>query len=107
MSDQYSITQSRMAIEHLIALQTEEPAGSVLDAAKHGCVVLAFLEKRQELMKALVELDRRAPALAMLLQEFPGAKIMRIDNGTADRIGEPSDWADARSDFGDIASDDL
>lgn len=84
MSVSYSIPQARQAVEHLIALVGTDATSSVIDAAKHGAVILAFLERRSELMRALVDLERRAPALAELLQEFPGARISDVRGGSND-----------------------
>lgn len=78
MSGSYSIAQARQAIEHLIALSGNGSASTVIDAAKYGATVLAWLERRSELVRAIEDLDRRAPDLAKLLLDFPGAKIADV-----------------------------
>jgi hypothetical protein len=74
----YSIAQARQAVEHLIALAGNGAASTVIDAAKYAATVLAWLERRSELVKAIEDLDRRAPELAKLLLDFPGAKIADV-----------------------------
>jgi hypothetical protein len=77
----YSIAQARQAIEHLIALYENEilPTGStLLEPANYGALVLAWLERRQELIKALDRLERERPDLVDLFAAFPGATIADV-----------------------------
>lgn len=78
----YSIAQARQAIEHLIALcETKAEHGfpnQITMQAKHGALVLAWLERRQELMKALDRLERERPDLVDLFAAFPGATIADV-----------------------------
>ena len=39
---------------------------------------LAWLERRQELIRAIEELERRAPYMADLLREFPNSRIETV-----------------------------
>lgn len=76
-----SIALARKSIEHLIALYEANENGtnhSVCANAKHGAVILAWLERRQELMKALDRLERERPDLVDLLNAFPGAQIADV-----------------------------
>lgn len=76
-----SIAMARQSIEHLIALCETHSDGSmqaICNQAKHGAVVLAWLERRQELMRALDRLERERPDLVDLLNAFPGAQIADV-----------------------------
>jgi len=76
-----SITLARKSIEHLIALHEIHSDGSMQSVcanAKHGVLILAWLERRQELMKALDRLERERPDLIDLLNAFPGAQIADV-----------------------------
>lgn len=84
-----SIPLARQSIEHLIALHEIHSDGSmqtICANAKHGCVVLAWLERRQELMRALENLERQRPDLVDLFREFPGAQILDVRGGDAGQI---------------------
>jgi hypothetical protein len=74
----YSIAQQRQAIEHLIALQKDDTPMSVASMAKQGALTLAWLERRQELMRALDRLERERPDLVDLFREFPGTEIADV-----------------------------
>jgi len=73
----YSIARQRQAIEHLIARAGKEQI-DLHEPARQGALVLAWLERRQELMKALDRLERERPDLVDLLQKFPGAQIADV-----------------------------
>lgn len=76
-----SIALARQSIEHLIALCETHSDGSmksICEQAKHGAVVLAWLERRQDLFKAVERLDRQRPDLADLFRVFPGAEISDV-----------------------------
>ena len=74
----YSIAQQRQAIEHLAYLGDSGDNDSIIAAAKQGCIVLAWLERRSELMKALDRLERERPDLVDLFREFPGSQIADV-----------------------------
>jgi len=74
-----SIALARQSIEHLIALyERDGPMKNICDQAKHGALVLAWMERRQDLMKAVEHLDRQRPDLADLFRAFPGAEIVDV-----------------------------
>lgn len=73
----YSIARQRQAIEHLIALAGNEVI-DLHEPARQGALVLAWLERRQELMRALDRLERERPDLIDLFREFPGAQIADV-----------------------------
>jgi hypothetical protein len=72
----YSITQARQAIEHVTQAYADE--GTIVEAAREGVRILAWLERRQELMRALDRLERERPDLVDLLNAFPGAQIADV-----------------------------
>jgi hypothetical protein len=72
----YSINQARQAIEHVTHAYADE--GTIVEAAREGVRILAWLERRQELMKALDRLERERPDLVDLFREFPGAQITDV-----------------------------
>lgn len=72
-----SLAMQRGAVEHLIALHDDE-GSTVGAAAKDACRTLAWLEKRQELIRAIEDLNRRSPALADILLQFPGSTIADV-----------------------------
>lgn len=86
-----SLAQQRQAIEHCLALLESQRNVSpgILAAARQGCLTLAWLEKRQHLVKAIASLDEQAPQLAALCEAFPGIRLAEVrttDGGrTTDR----------------------
>lgn len=72
-----SLAMQRQAIEDCLAfLEQSAPARRhLVDVAREGCRTLAWLDKRQHLVRALHELDKQAPGLADLLEAFPGTRI--------------------------------
>ena len=76
----YSIAQARQAIEHLIA--RNEDGSTIIDAARQGALILAWLERREELLKAVDRLDRSRPDLVDLFKAFPGTDIVNFHNGS-------------------------
>ena len=75
-----SIAKQRQAIEHCLAmLETyDRIAPEILAPARDGCRTLAWIEKRQHLVKAIHALDQDAPAVAALFETFPGATIAAV-----------------------------
>jgi hypothetical protein len=102
MSNRPSLSIARQSIEHLIALHEIYSDGSmrtICANAKHGCVVLAWLERREELMRALDNLERQRPDLVDLLTAFPGSQIVDVrdtySNG-GDHVGEADELEHVR-----------
>jgi hypothetical protein len=77
MSEKRSLAVQRACVEHLIALHPKE-ASSILDGARQAALTLAWLERHQELMRALDRLQRERPDLADLFRAFPGAEIADV-----------------------------
>lgn len=72
-----SLAMQRQAVEHLLALH-EDAASTVAASVRDACRTLAWMEKRQELIRAIADLNKRAPALAAILLEFPDAQIVDV-----------------------------
>lgn len=73
------LSLQRQSIEHLIALaERDDISDTILAAARSAALTLAWIERRQELISEVVRLDDAAPALALILKEFPGAKIVEV-----------------------------
>lgn len=85
-----SISMQRQAVEHCLALLESAMDGhdAVIATARDACRTLAWFERRSELVRALVDLEKRAPGLAELAQEFPGTRIeinrVKSDEALAD-----------------------
>lgn len=75
-----SLAMQRQSIEHCLAhLERISPGlADVIAKAREGARTLAWLEKRQGLIKKIVALDRDEPALAALLVALPDAEIVRV-----------------------------
>lgn len=77
MSEKRSLAFQRSCVEHLIALHRDE-SDSILEGAKQAALTLAWMEKRGELLRELVRLEREAPDLSALLREMPDARIVDV-----------------------------
>lgn len=90
MKERPSLSMARQSVEHLIAQVGKDASPTVIEAAKHAATVIGWLERHQELMRAVDELHRRAPYLAQMFREFPGAKIENVrsyDDDYFDTLG--------------------
>lgn len=86
MSEKRSLAWQRQAVEHLIAM-CKSADETVIDAAKQACLSLAWFEKRADLTRELVRLDKEAPELASLLRQVPELRLDRVnfdDSGERD-----------------------
>lgn len=74
-----SLTAQREAVETLICLAEDNDvrAGTV-DDAKQAALTLAWLERKEALVRELVRIEREAPELARALVEWPGLKIAGV-----------------------------
>ena len=81
MSEKLSLAMQRQHIEHCLAF-LESLTGSEhadhIAGARQGCLSLAWFERRSELTRELVRLEKDAPELAALLREMPGARIADV-----------------------------
>jgi hypothetical protein len=77
-----SLALQRQSLEHVLAVAGCHPADLVSPEIKEACrigiLTLAWLERRQELMKALDRLERERPDLVDLFREFPGSQIADV-----------------------------
>lgn len=71
-----TLAEQREAVEQLIWAAGDGPnPPPQIALARDACRTLAWFERRQELTRALVDLDKRAPGLASLAEAFPGSSI--------------------------------
>lgn len=78
-----SLSMQRQAVEHCLALleSATDGHGDVINMARDACRTLAWFERRAELTRALVELEKAGgPFLAELCETFPGTRIKSISS---------------------------
>lgn len=73
-----TLTFQRQCIEHLIARAQTQASEDVLEGARQAVRALAWVERRQELMKALDRLERERPDLVELFRVWPEARIVDV-----------------------------
>jgi len=81
MSEKRSLSFQRQNIEHCLALLESLAPGEHAEniaLARQGCLSLRWFERRQELTRELVRLEKDCPELAFLLREIPGVQIDNI-----------------------------
>jgi hypothetical protein len=76
MKREISIALARQSIEHILAVC--DASDEIKENVKHGCLVLAWLEKRSDLVKSIAALDKARPDLMEVLRVFPDAEITDI-----------------------------
>lgn len=75
-----SIAMARQSIEHLIALHEKEGSlSTICEQARHGASILGWLDRRQDLVRAVAALEKEQPDIAEIFRTFPGHK----DSGVA------------------------
>ena len=77
MTEKRSLTYQRMAVEHILAMCPDAPE-TIIEAAKQACLSLARFEKRTELTREIVRLEKAAPELSALLHQIPGVQIADV-----------------------------
>lgn len=81
MTEKLSLAMQRQCVEHLLALAESQASGmsaTVKEGCRQAALSLAWLERRQELMKSLDRLERERPDLVDLFNAFPGAQIADV-----------------------------
>lgn len=73
-----TLTEQREALEECIAFAHGLVPKEKLALAQKGCLSMAWLERRQELVRALYKLQQDAPEMAKLFEEFPGSEIKEV-----------------------------
>ena len=86
-----SLAFQRQCIEHLIALHPGEDS-SFIDGAKKAALTLAWFERREEMTRAVVALDKAEPGLAALFEAFPGSRIAHVHDTTPQQEELPDDY---------------
>jgi hypothetical protein len=78
----------RQSIEHLLHILEEQQSRRALkdkpryqqmiETARHGCRTLAWIERREELIRKIYALEAAEPLLAEILRAFPGAALREV-----------------------------
>lgn len=78
MSAVLSLTAQREAVERCLAALDGGPSvdRDTILAARKGVLTLAWFERRDELVRAVVKLDKAAPGLKAIFETFPGADLL-------------------------------
>ncbi len=93
MTTKRSLAYQRMAVEDLIARVGDDPDCTVIEAAKQAALTIAWIERREELIKMIEKLRKDNPDLYDLFVEFttrfPGASLadIRATEREAERAG--------------------
>ncbi len=77
---EFSLSFQRQVVEHMAALieKDQEHGRARFESLRQTALVLGWLERRSELMKALDRLERERPDLVDLFAAFPGATIADV-----------------------------
>ena len=78
MSDIRSLTFQAGCVRHLVASCEKTCDPNILEGADQAIVTLKWLEKRADLLKELIRIDKSEPALAHIMRNFPDARITEI-----------------------------
>lgn len=81
MTDKRSLTYQRGCVEHLLAYvesQASDMSATVREGCRQAVLSLAWMERRQELLKSLDRLERERPELADIFKAFPGSEIVGV-----------------------------
>lgn len=81
-----TLSEQREAIEECLSylgtvLDERESYSHINEAlilAKAGCTSIAWIERRQELVRALYKLEQDAPEMAKLFEAFPGSEFAEV-----------------------------
>jgi len=74
-----TLTEQREAVEALINLGIDNDIRpGVIEAAKQAVLTLAWLERKENLVRELARIEREAPELAAALVEWPGLQIAGV-----------------------------
>jgi len=76
-----SLTQQREAVEALINLAIDndnDARPNTIEDAKQAVLTLAWLERKESLVRELARIEREAPEIARALVEWPGLQIAGV-----------------------------
>ena len=76
----HSLAMRKQAIDHLIAHgRSTGISETILEAAEDGADFLAWVVKREKLLRELERLERDRPGLCEALTAWPGADVRVIE----------------------------
>jgi hypothetical protein len=81
MKTKLSPAYQRQCVEHLLAYvesQASDMSATVREGCRQAVLSLAWIERRQELLRALDHLERQRPDLVDLFRVFPEATISDV-----------------------------
>ena len=82
MSEKRSLSFQREAVEIFIARGSFGMSEDIIEAAKQACLTIGYFERRQELLRMLIKLERDHPELAASMRAiadaFPGVEISDV-----------------------------
>jgi hypothetical protein len=77
-----SLSMQRQSIEHLLSVLESQGKRTksdrwqqMIETARYGCRTLAWIERREDLIRKLVALEEAEPTLAEILRVFPHATL--------------------------------
>jgi hypothetical protein len=85
-----SLALQRQAIEnllHILEQQGKTTKGNpqwlqMIETARHGCRTLAWIERREDLIRKIHALHEAEPTLAAVLASFPDATLRELEDVT-------------------------
>lgn len=74
-----TLSEQREAVEALVCFAKDAGVKpEIIERARFGVLLLAWFERRQEIVKEVARLEQQAPELAAALRQFPGAQIAGV-----------------------------
>lgn len=76
-----SLADQREAVEALIFLATQDnaqPHGAMVAVARQAVLTLAWLERKENLIRELDRIERDAPEISAALKQWPGLQITGV-----------------------------
>jgi hypothetical protein len=81
-----SLSMQRQSIEHLLGVLESQGQRTksdrwqqMIETARHGCRTLAWIERREDLIRKINALHEAEPTLAAILASFPDATLRDIE----------------------------
>jgi hypothetical protein len=81
-----SLSMQRQSIEHLLGVLESQGKRTksdrwqqMIETARHGCRTLAWIERREDLIRKINALHDAEPALAAVLASFPDATLRDVE----------------------------
>jgi hypothetical protein len=81
-----SLSMQRQSIEHLLSVLESQGKKSksdrwlqMIETARYGCRTLAWIERREDLVRKINALHEAEPALAAILANFPDATLRDVE----------------------------